>query len=78
MGFHGVIVTDSLDADALRPYGTVGQVAVKALGAGADSVLVASPWSTLKVIDAVAGATKAGRLDRARLRAGAQRLRALR
>jgi beta-N-acetylhexosaminidase len=78
MGFHGVIVTDSLDADALRPYGSVGQVAVKALGAGADSVLVASPWSTLKVIDAVADATKAGRLDRARLRAGAQRLRALR
>ncbi len=78
MGFHGVIVTDSLDADALRAYGSVGQVAVKALRAGADSVLVASPWSTLAVIDAVAGATRAGRLDRDDLRAGALRLRALR
>ena len=50
---------------------------MKALGAGADSVLVASPWSTLAVIDAVAGATKAGRLDRAQLRSSALRLRAL-
>lgn len=78
MGFRGLIVTDSLDADALRPYGSVAEVAVKALGAGADSVLVASPWSTLAVIDGVAGATKAGRLDRAELRSGALRLRALR
>ncbi len=78
MGFHGAIVTDSLDADALRAYGSVGEVAVKALGAGADSVLVASPWSTLAVIDAVAGATRAGRLDRAQLRSSALRLRALR
>jgi len=78
MGFRGVIVTDSLDADALRPYGSVGEVAVKALGAGADSVLVASPWSTLAVIDAVAAATKAGRLDRAHLRSSALRLRSLR
>jgi beta-N-acetylhexosaminidase len=78
MGFRGVIVTDSLDADALRPYGTVAQIAVKALGAGADSVLMTSPWSTLAVIDAVARATKAGRLDRVHLRASALRLRALR
>ena len=78
MGFHGAIVTDSLDADALRAYGSVGEVAVKALGAGADSVLVASPGSTLAVIDAVAGATRAGRLDRAQLRSSALRLRALR
>ena len=78
MGFRGAIVTDSLDADALRGYGTVGQVAVQALRVGADSVLVASPWSTLAVIDAVAGATRAGRLDRRHLRAGALRLRALR
>jgi beta-N-acetylhexosaminidase len=78
MGFRGAIVTDSLDADALRPYGPVGEIAVRALGAGADSVLVTSPWSTLAVIDAVAGATRAGRLDRSELRAGALRLRALR
>jgi beta-N-acetylhexosaminidase len=78
MGFRGAIVTDSLDADALRPYGSVGAVAVKALAAGADSVLVTSPWSTLKVIDAVTRATTAGRLDPARLKVGATRLRALR
>ena len=79
MGFRGVIVTDSLDADALRPYGSVGEVAVKALGAGADSVLVASPWSTIAVIDAVAAATRAGRLHADDLpRHAALRLRALR
>jgi beta-N-acetylhexosaminidase len=78
MGFEGAIVTDSLDADALRPYGSVGAVAVKALAAGADSVLVTSPWSTLQVIRAISRATKSGRLDAVRLHAGAQRLRALR
>ena len=78
MGFRGAIVTDSLDADALRPYGSVRAIAVRALAAGADSVLVTSPWSTLQVIDAIADATRTGRLDRARLRASAIRLRALR
>src|SRR5436305_2832234 len=43
MGFRGAIVTDSLDADALRPYGTVRALAVRALAAGADSVPVPSP-----------------------------------
>ncbi len=78
LGFDGAIITDSLDADALRPYGSPGAVAVKALAAGADGVLVASPWSTLQVIDDVTRATRSGRLDRARLAASAQRLRALR
>jgi beta-N-acetylhexosaminidase len=78
MGFRGAIVTDSLDADALRPYGSVGAIAVRALAAGADSVLVTSPWSTLEVIDAIGRATRTGRLDEARLRASAARLRALR
>jgi beta-N-acetylhexosaminidase len=78
MGFKGAIVTDSLDADALRPYGSVGAVAVKALAAGADSVLVTSPWSTLQVIRAISSATKSGRLDPSRLDASAKRLRALR
>ena len=78
MGFKGAIVTDSLDADALRPYGSVGAVAVKALQAGADSVLVTSPWSTLQVIHVISRATKTGRLDPARLKVGAARLHALR
>ena len=78
MGFRGAIVTDSLDADALRRYGSPGTLAVRALQAGADSVLVTSPWSTLQAIDAIGRATRTGRLDRARLRAGAARLRALR
>jgi beta-N-acetylhexosaminidase len=78
MGFRGAIVTDSLDADALRPYGSVGAIAVRALADGADSVLVTSPWSTLEVIDAIGRATRTGRLDEARLRASAARLRALR
>ena len=78
MGFPGAIVTDSLDADALRPYGTVSALAVRALAAGADSVLVTSPWSTLRVIDAIGHAARTGRLDRGRLRASAARLHALR
>jgi len=51
---------------------------VKALAAGADSVLVTSPWSTLQVIRAVSRATTSGRLDAVRLQASAKRLRALR
>jgi beta-N-acetylhexosaminidase len=41
-GFNGVTVTDALEAGALKAYGTPGQRAVDAAGAGMDLLLCSS------------------------------------
>ena len=39
LGFKGVTITDALEAGAISPLGTTGQLAVRAAGAGMDLIL---------------------------------------
>jgi beta-N-acetylhexosaminidase len=77
LGFHGLVLTDSLSAVSVsgRGYG-LPEAAVLALRAGADVVLFNAPSSTTaqvtaSIVDAVTGAVTAGRLSRSRLVAAA-------
>jgi beta-glucosidase-like glycosyl hydrolase len=77
-GFRGAIVTDSLNAGALRAYGTPAGLAVRALAAGADAAMVTGPGGTLEAIKAVDRALDRGTLKPRAIRASAARVRALR
>lgn len=65
MGFRGLIVTDGLMMDGVRKGRTVGEVAVEAVKAGADVLLM--PPITAEAIDAVVAAVEAGEIDVARI-----------
>ncbi|WP_062317464.1 glycoside hydrolase family 3 N-terminal domain-containing protein [Demequina maris] len=71
LGFTGVAITDALNMAAVADGRTEGQVAVRALRAGADVLLM--PGDAGDVIDAVASAVKDGRLSRDRLDEAAAR-----
>jgi beta-N-acetylhexosaminidase len=79
-GFDGLVVTDSLSAEAIRSAGyTVPAAAVAALRAGADLVLYggggsADPALTTRTIDAITAAMSSGRLDRGRVEEAAGRV----
>ncbi|MDQ3324431.1 MAG: beta-hexosaminidase [Actinomycetota bacterium] len=72
LGFDGVIVTDSLSMSAVAAPGTAGRVAVQALRAGADLLLM-SPSPTAAA-DGIRAAVANGRLTRARLERSALRV----
>ena len=78
LGFRGAIVTDSLNARGLAPWGTPPELAVKALAAGADGAVMTGPGSSFWAAYAIRRAVERGTLDRRRLTASAARLRALR
>lgn len=78
LGFDGAIVTDSLNAAALRAYGTPAQLAIAAFRAGADGPMLTSPGSSVDAIAAIDWALRHGRLSEARVRASAARLSRLR
>jgi beta-N-acetylhexosaminidase len=78
LGFRGAIVTDSLNARGLAPWGTPPALAVQALAAGADGAVMTGPGSSFWAAYAVRRAVERGTLDRRRLAAAAARLRALR
>ncbi len=60
LGFHGLILTDSLSAGAITVAGLdVGQAAVQAIAAGADMVIVAS-GDPNTVAEAIVKAVEAG------------------
>jgi beta-N-acetylhexosaminidase len=75
LGFHGLVVTDALDMDAVTEHAGSGTSAVKAVQAGADVLLM--PADPEAAIDAVAAAVEAGTLTRSRLEASAARIVAL-
>ncbi len=58
LGFNGLIVTDGLGMKGITKYYSIGQVAVKALLAGADILLC--PIDVQETIDAVEQAVQAG------------------
>jgi beta-N-acetylhexosaminidase len=81
LGFRGVTITDSIDAGALQPYGSLGNRAVLAADAGADLILCSQPSSGaqgISVARALAHAISHGAVSRAATRAAVARILALR
>ncbi len=79
LGFTGVSVTDDLQADALRPFGDPGGIAVASAAAGADLLIHGRSYAaTEEAASALRRALRAGRLPRAQARAAAARVLALR
>lgn len=81
LGFRGVTITDSIDAGALAPYGSLGNRAVLAANAGADLILCSQPSSGAQgstVVRALAHAISTGQVSKAATRASVARILALR
>jgi beta-N-acetylhexosaminidase len=81
LGFRGVTITDSIDAGALTPYGSLGNRAVLAANAGADLILCSQPSSGaqgITVVRALARAIAARKVSKTATRASVTRILALR
>jgi beta-N-acetylhexosaminidase len=78
--FAGVTITDALEAGALRAFGTTGQRAVAAAGAGMDLILCSSRDASQgeAATAALASALARGKLDPAAFNAAVNRVTALR
>ena len=72
MGFEGLLFTDALGMGALSERYGAGQVAVLAIEAGSDVLLM--PDDVTEAIDAVMAALEVGRIEPARIRASARRM----
>ena len=72
MGFEGLLFTDALGMGALLDRYGAGQVAVLALEAGSDVLLM--PTDVTEAIDAVMAAVAVGRLEPERIRTSARRM----
>jgi beta-N-acetylhexosaminidase len=71
LGFRGVTITDSIEAGAVRGYGTLAQLGVLASSAGADLLLCSatnaddnSPAVGVSVLHGLASALATGQLGR--------------
>jgi beta-N-acetylhexosaminidase len=79
LGFEGVAMTDSLEAQAVRATGGgVGAAAVRSVSAGIDLLLTTGPGSFLPVRDALLARARRDPAFRARVAASAARVEALR
>jgi beta-N-acetylhexosaminidase len=81
LGFRGVTITDSIDAGALTPDGSLGNRAVLAANAGADLILCSQPSTGaqgLTVVRALAHAISTGKVSKNATRASVARILALR
>jgi beta-N-acetylhexosaminidase len=79
LGYGGVTISDSLDADALRPYGfSVGHRAVLAARAGIDLILCTGSDDEGAVVNALAAAQARGAITEQAARTAAARVLALR
>ncbi|MFN5515178.1 MAG: glycoside hydrolase family 3 N-terminal domain-containing protein [Cyanobacteriota bacterium] len=72
LGFEGLIVTDALIMGGITQCGEPGEVAIRALDAGADILLM--PPDPVTVIDALVGAVESGRLTEGRIDASLERI----
>lgn len=77
LGFDGVVVTDSLEAEAVRAYSGPGAAAVRSVRAGVDLILTTGPGSHLRVVRALMAEARRSPPFRARLTAAAARVMAL-
>lgn len=67
-GYHGLVVTDSLSAEAITGEWTVPEAAVLAVEAGADMVLFKEPAQVEPVLEALLAAVDDGSLPQERVR----------
>jgi beta-N-acetylhexosaminidase len=75
LGFDGVVVTDDLAMAGATGGGTVADAAVKAVGAGADLLVISSaPQEQADAYDAVVEAVRSGEIPRSRLEESVGRL----
>ena len=72
MGFEGIITTDALMMSGVANLGNAGEIAVKAVQAGADILLM--PTDAIATIEALSAAVEAGEISRDRIRASVQRI----
>ncbi|GAA0424432.1 hydrolase [Acrocarpospora corrugata] len=81
MGFEGLVVTDAIEMRAVAAFHEPGEIAVRALAAGADAVcagITAPDGSTVYGLrDAIVAAVREGRLPEERLSEAADRVRQL-
>ena len=78
LGFPGLVMSDDLDAPATLRGRPITQVAVDALNAGADLLLIANTGNQIdRIAQAIAGAVGSGDLSEARLAQAAAIVRAL-
>ncbi len=75
LGFDGVVITDSLQMAGVRTKYGDGEVAVRAILAGADQLL--DPPDMAKSFNAVLSAVKSGRISEKRLNESVRRILAL-
>jgi len=78
VGFSGVAVTDSLEAEAVVSRSQVDVAALRSLRAGVDLLLTTGQGSYLRVLRRVSGAITASPADRARATQASRRVAALR
>jgi beta-N-acetylhexosaminidase len=77
LGFEGVVITDSIEAAAVRATGTTEQVAIRSIEAGNDVVLTTGQGSWNRVYRALLENAKASKAFRTRVRDSAARVLAL-
>lgn len=78
LGFRGVVMTDSMEAAAVRATGPLEQAAVRAIAAGNDILLTTGRGSWIRVYRALLARARTDRAFRARVRDSAARVLALR
>ena len=77
-GFKGIIMSDDLDSKATMRDSTVEQMAIDALNAGSDYLLIAATDHQLeRVVDAICNAVETGDLAEERLNEAGAKIRAL-
>src|SRR5262249_54462172 len=75
--FRGVVMTDSIEAAAVRATGSLEQAATRSVNAGDDIVLTPGQGSWIRVYRALLARARASRSFRARVRQSAARVLAL-
>jgi beta-N-acetylhexosaminidase len=78
LGFQGVSITDALETAAVEAFGGPGRAAVAGARAGADLLLFTDPGGAEAAHRALLAQLRAGRLDRGRFEAAANRVLRLR
>lgn len=78
LGYDGVSITDSLDAEAARAWGDRREVALAAAGAGSDLLLYGDARVAGDSLDDLAAGLRAGDLERPAFRRSVARVLALR
>jgi len=77
LGFKGVVITDSIEAAAVRATGSTEQVAIRSIEAGNDIVLTTGHGSWIRVYRALLQKAKSSKAFRTRVRESAARVLAL-